>query len=251
MKYLITIFGFVLIASIVNISFADSSLYEIKGTGAAVVYQSNPQLYVSSLRIVLSNSSSIDSGSIIVRGGSVQIFAKILPEKWSFSYNDDGSFHGEGPVVTRENISYDIVLDGTRTFATGSNSMWKISAVMQGNGEKFVLEYLIIGKDPSPAVNVSVTDRVLIPNGNSNATHTGFFLPLNLEIIRGTTVVWQNEDNIGHTVQSQDGQGNVISMFNSGILKTGDTFSYKFDKPGVYHYFCTIHPWRVGMVTVS
>ena len=117
--------------------------------------------------------------------------------------------------------------------------------------KKFVLDYLVIGKDPYPTVGVSTTAKVLILNGNSALANTGFFIPLNLEVIRGTTVIWQNEDNIGHTVQSQDAKGNIIPLFNSNVLKTGDTFSYKFEKPGVYHYFCTIHPWRIGIVTVS
>jgi plastocyanin len=72
-----------------------------------------------------------------------------------------------------------------------------------------------------------------------------------LEVIRGTTVTWQNQDSIQHDIQSIDSSGNIIPLFNSGLLKTGDTFSYKFDKPGGYHYFCTIHPWRIGIVTVS
>jgi len=122
---------------------------------------------------------------------------------------------------------------------------------MQNSGQKLVLDYLLTGNDPIPSINVSNIEYVLIPNGNSATANTGFFVPLNLEIIRGTTVIWQNEDNIGHTVQSQDAQGNIIPVFNSPVLKTGDTFTYKFDKPGVYHYFCTIHPWRIGIVTVS
>lgn len=181
----------------------------------------------------------------------MQIYAKFVPEKWTFSYANDGSFHGEGPAQTSQQQLYNMVIDGNRVFATNYGSMWKLSATMQGNDKKFVLDYLVIGKDPLPTVGVTTTAKVLIPNGNSALVNTGFFIPLNLEVIRGTTVIWQNEDNIGHTVQSQDAKGNIIPLFNSNVLKTGDTFSYKFEKPGVYHYFCTIHPWRIGIVTVS
>ena len=235
---------------IVNVVYA-ASIFEIKGTGAAVINGQYPKIYTSSFRMLLTDQSSISKGYVIVTGNDLHIYAKFVPGKWTFSYANDGSFHGEGLAQTASQESYDIVLDGERVFATNSGSMWKLSATMQGGDKKFVLDYLVIGNDPYPTVSVSTTAKVLIPNGNSALANTGFFLPLNLEIIRGTTVIWQNDDNIGHTVQSQDNKGNVISMFNSNILKTGDTFSYKFDKPGVYHYFCTIHPWRIGIVTVS
>ena len=86
--------------------------------------------------------------------------------------------------------------------------------------------------------------------GNGAFGNVGFYVPLNLQVKSGTTVVWVNDDNILHTIQSQDEKGNVISIFNSNALKTGDRFAYKFKEQGTYHYFCTIHPWRVGVVTV-
>jgi len=234
-----------------NLTFADSSLFEIKGTGAAVINGDNPHLYTSSFRITLDNQTSVSKGSVIIMGNDVHLYAKFVPDKWKFSYANDGSFHGEGIAQTSQQVSYTVVLDGDRAFATNYGSMWKLSATMQGDNKKFILDYLVTGNDPYPTVSFSTNAKVLIPNGNSALANTGFFLPLNLEIIRGTTVVWQNEDNIGHTVQSQDAKGNIIPLFNSNVLKTGETFSYKFDKPGVYHYFCTIHPWRIGIITVS
>jgi plastocyanin len=94
-------------------------------------------------------------------------------------------------------------------------------------------------------------ENIIIPNGNSKVGNVGFYIPLNLEIEKGTTVVWINDDNIEHTVQSQDEKGNLISLFNSDLLRTGERFAHKFNDDGAYHYFCTIHPWRVGVVTVS
>jgi plastocyanin len=252
MKALIigTLVGLMLVVTF-GLVHAESGMFEMKGAGAAVINMENPKLYSSSMKITISDSSTIDKGGIIVRGTDISVVVRFVPEKWTFSYNNDGSFHGEGVAQTSHNEVYNISLDGTRIFATNAGSMWKVSAVMQNPDRKLVLDYLLIGTDPVPSVNVSNTEHVLIPNGNSAQANTGFFVPLNLEIIRGTTVVWQNQDNIGHTVQSQDAQGNVIPLFNSPVLKTGDTFTYKFDKPGVFHYFCTIHPWRIGVVTVS
>jgi len=233
-----------------GLAYADST-YNMKGSGAAVTNGDTPSLYTSSMRLSLVDSSTIDKGAILVEGSNGIIVARFTGDQWNFTYNKDGSFHAEGQAQTVAHDIFAVSLDGTRLFATGIGSMWKVTANMQDGTQKFVLNYLLLGSDPIPTINVSNNAKILIPNGNSAQANTGFFLPLNLEVIRGTTVTWQNQDDIPHTVQSQDSQGNIISLFNSGLLKTGDTFSYKFDKPGVFHYFCTIHPWRIGMVTVS
>ena len=121
------------------------------------------------------------------------------------------------------------------------------------NAIKFLIENDIIvievvEPDPDPQPK---TMNVIIPNGNSDMGNAGLFIPLNAQASRGTTVVWINDDAVPHTIQSQDEQGNVIGLFNSGILNTGDRFAHTFDESGVYNYFCTLHPWRVGLVTVT
>lgn len=237
--------------SLVSCNVAYASEYQMAGSGAAVANGDTPRLYQSIFRMTLADQSTVTKGTFLVYGDNLFLHAYALPQNWSFLYNNDGSFHGQGTVQSTRGDTLNVTLDGSRLYATNSGSLWKVVADMQGGATKLVLDYLVTGTDPAPTVDVSTTATVIIPNGNSAMANKGFFVPLNAEIIRGTTVTWQNEDNIGHTVQSQDGQGNVIPMFNSAVLKTGDTFSYKFDKPGVYHYFCTIHPWRIGVVTVS
>lgn len=112
---------------------------------------------------------------------------------------------------------------------------------------KFLVENNIIVLDNDTSTQDS---NIIIPNGNANTDLTGFYIPLNLEVAKGTTVVWVNEDSVPHTVQSIDETGKIIGMFNSIPLKTGERFSYDFNEEGVYHYLCSLHPWRVGHVTV-
>jgi plastocyanin len=242
------VLSFVAISS--GLAYADSN-YVMKGSGAAVTNGDTPALYTSSMRLYLSDSSTIDKGAILVQGNDGITVARFTGDQWKFTYDNDGSFHGEGTAQTASHDIFTISLDGTRVYATGLGSMWRVTANMQDNTQKFVLNYLLVGSDPIPTINISNNAKILIPNGNSAEAANGFYLPLNLEIIRGTTVTWQNQDSIQHDIQSIDSNGNIVPLFNSGLLKTGDTFSYKFDKPGVYHYFCTIHPWRIGAVTVS
>lgn len=121
------------------------------------------------------------------------------------------------------------------------------------NAIKFLIEndFIVLEDENSESGFVNPTAHVLIPNGNSDIANTGFYVPLNLEILPGTTVIWTNDDSVLHTVQSQNEFGEIIGMFNSAPLKTGETFEYKFDESGVYNYFCSLHPWRVGIITVG
>jgi nitrite reductase (NO-forming) len=66
-----------------------------------------------------------------------------------------------------------------------------------------------------------------------------------LMVTVGTLVTWTNNDpGMAHTVTAADGS------FDSGMLSEGDTFSYTFDSPGTFEYFCTPHPWMRARVTV-
>lgn len=119
------------------------------------------------------------------------------------------------------------------------------------NAIKFLIEndiILIETAEPEPQFKMI---NVIIPNGNSGMGNAGFYIPLNAQVKAGTTLVWINDDVVPHTIQSQDEDGSVIGLFNSDIMSTGEQFSHTFEEPGVYNYFCTLHPWRVGSVTVT
>lgn len=66
-----------------------------------------------------------------------------------------------------------------------------------------------------------------------------------LTVKAGTTVTWSNGDAMMHTVTAVDGS------FDSGFLNEGDTWSYTFDTPGEYEYFCSPHPWMRAKVIVE
>jgi hypothetical protein len=120
------------------------------------------------------------------------------------------------------------------------------------NMVKFLVEskIIVIENDELPDDPIESSSNILIPNGNAELGNTGFYIPLNLEIKKESTVVWVNDDIVPHTVQSIDDTGNIIGLFNSAPLKTGETFEHQFDESGVYTYYCSFHPWRVGSVTV-
>ena len=71
------------------------------------------------------------------------------------------------------------------------------------------------------------------------------FGPVLLTVAPGTKVTWMNRDDIPHTIVADD------KTFKSRALDTDETFSYTFDKPGTYPYFCSIHPHMTGTVVVK
>ena len=93
--------------------------------------------------------------------------------------------------------------------------------------------------DPSPQLAAAAPATVTIDN-------FAFSPPL-LTVAPGTTVTWDNKDEEPHTVTSADGG----ITFKSPALDTDDKFTFTFDKPGTYKYFCSIHPHMVGTIEVK
>jgi plastocyanin len=71
------------------------------------------------------------------------------------------------------------------------------------------------------------------------------FGPRSISISAGTKVAWTNRDDIPHTVVSTEG------LFKSRVLDTDESFSFTFERPGTYPYFCSVHPKMTGQVVVK
>jgi len=99
-----------------------------------------------------------------------------------------------------------------------------------------------------PARLVSIPKGTFIPGCEEENL---CYDPQSLIIFVGGEIIWKNDDTSSHTVTS----GNIIDgpdgTFDSGLIKVGETFSFKFEKSGKYDYFCMIHPWANGSIIVS
>lgn len=71
------------------------------------------------------------------------------------------------------------------------------------------------------------------------------FGPQDLTVTVGTKVTWVNDDQIPHTVTE------THKVFRSAALDTNDSFSWVFNTPGEFEYFCVLHPQMVGKIVVS
>ena len=77
------------------------------------------------------------------------------------------------------------------------------------------------------------------------------YIPASVTVNVGDTLVWSNDDTAAHTVTSGTPTGGPDGAFDSGLLMVGTTFEIVADTPGTYDYFCMVHPWMVGQVTVN
>jgi plastocyanin len=67
---------------------------------------------------------------------------------------------------------------------------------------------------------------------------------------KGNSVTWVNEDSAFHSVTSGF-YDSPTELFDSGHLDPFESFTFTFDEVGDYDYFCTLHPWMEGLVTVE
>ena len=73
-----------------------------------------------------------------------------------------------------------------------------------------------------------------------------------ITVAPGTTVTWQNNDKVSHTVTSGNPSDNQTgTIFDSSLIASGKDFSFTFNNPGTYNYFCQVHPWMTGQVIVA
>ena len=75
-------------------------------------------------------------------------------------------------------------------------------------------------------------------------------MPATISITAGEQVVWKNTSGYYHNVVDDPTRAlnpmdvsfpSGTAPFGSSLLYPGTTFDHVFDKPGIYHYVCTIH----------
>ncbi len=75
--------------------------------------------------------------------------------------------------------------------------------------------------------------------------------PATLLVTAGTTVTWVNHDPMAHTVTQGAHASATPHGFASGVLASGQSWSYTFRTPGTYTYTCLFHPDMNGAVVVK
>jgi len=132
---------------------------------------------------------------------------------------------------------------------TFSDGKYIITAYYEGDPNK---------KQVSLKVNISSTPKgvvyILIPTGASTEGSKINFNPKYVTVSQGTRIFWVNNDNTIHTVISgkinDNGTYDPDNLFKGGFITPGENLAAS-PKPGNYQYFCKIHPWLVGSLSVK
>ncbi len=128
---------------------------------------------------------------------------------------------------------------------------------------KFLLVFLIIcGVIPfayAEEYTISIPFGAYNPELNTPAEV--WYDPPFITIEAGDTITWINDDREGHTVTSGQGSGRFgwmgddfgtsDGLFESGRFMPSESWSFTFSDEGTFPYFCVIHPWMEGAVTVE
>jgi len=93
---------------------------------------------------------------------------------------------------------------------------------------------------------------VVMPLGSSAATSGAGYEPPTVTVSPGSSVIWDNRDNALHTATSGESP-TPDGKFDSGLIGANQASKPVTmpTEPGDYKYFCTLHPFLVGTITVQ
>ena len=203
--------------------------------------------------------------------------------------NDGRSFHAFG--VTQDDEGFGgIIVDsdvasasnplksgegGTSEFIAGEEGVFYYICTVPGHREQGMVGTIIVGDvipvvlesvvetAPEPVVEtapvvestpVEFSNVISIPKGSGvpGCDETNeCYIPFNVSASVGQEITWSNDDSAAHTVTSGTPSNGPDGNFDSSLFMSGGTFSVTLDASGEYPYFCMVHPWMVGNISVN
>jgi plastocyanin len=102
---------------------------------------------------------------------------------------------------------------------------------------------------------LSQSDReVSIPRGAQSLTQSKFYEPTDITVQPGTSITWSNHDTVIHTATSGNSDsGTPDGRFDTGFIQPGKSKTVILvpGAKGKIAYFCQVHPFMRGEVTVA
>jgi plastocyanin len=145
---------------------------------------------------------------------------------------------------------FDIIFNSIRNLEQQNTILQNQVNTLQTQVDKLNSEVNSLLSPPQSAIAVTISGGAS-PDQNCVAGNNCFD-PANVLITSGEQVVWTNKDSVGHTATSGNpSDPQTGTVFDSGLIKSSGTFTFTFQNLGTYNYFCMIHPWMKGTVTVK
>jgi nitrite reductase (NO-forming) len=179
-----------------------------------------------------------------------QIIAGASAETGAITSNATLAFAQDGGMMGNDTMSMgnDTSMTMNATLPTSIISNATL-AYAQGDG--------MMGGNDTGMMNATLAyaqqNTVDMPPGSSNPSAAEFFVPKEITVAPGTSVTWTNSDSTIHTVVEGTAAGATggAPLFDSSIIAPGASFEHTFDTAGEFDYFCNLHPFMVGKVTVA
>jgi YVTN family beta-propeller protein len=142
-----------------------------------------------------------------------------------------------------------------RSIAVGKQPHWQAAAnggkviyvTNEGSNDVSVVD-LASGTTKTIGVGNAPRKVVVQAAAGSASAHVSIanfaFAPAEVVIAVGRSVNWSNDDGSPHALAFADGAS------PSDLLLPGQGHARRFDKPGVYEYVCSVHPYMSGRVVV-
>lgn len=103
------------------------------------------------------------------------------------------------------------------------------------------------------AAPASSGTSISIPTGAATPGNPSY-APDSLTVKKGDVITVSNDDTAPHTATSGTGpeDPNSAKLFDTSIIMAGDKAQINTDslEPGDYNYYCTVHPFMKGTITV-
>jgi plastocyanin len=103
-----------------------------------------------------------------------------------------------------------------------------------------------------PDVYADTTVNIVRGSGAPGCDRTNScYSPYQATVSLGENIIWKNSDSAQHTVTAGSPNDGPSGEFDSGTMSSGTSFVYRPDTVGEIKYFCMVHPWATGLVTVQ
>src|SRR5215208_2698325 len=98
--------------------------------------------------------------------------------------------------------------------------------------------------------------EISIVEGSSNPSNDDFYDPSPATVTRSGSVTWINNDSVPHTATSgnpDNREASTEAIFDTGIIGPGQSSKEITinSNAGTYEYYCTLHPYMKGQLTIQ
>ena len=141
--------------------------------------------------------------------------------------------------------------EGCDIFDKKGNTLYEIPRIALEDTEETSTMSMEESVMEVPTVSAEI---VSIPSGSGTPgceETNECYIPAELTISLGTSVIWENTDNAAHLATSGTPNEGPDGVFDSGMIMAGATFEQEFSDKGEFAYYCLVHPWMVGAITVE